>query len=775
MKKLLLGLFIFICFFQSFSQVHAEYNSGVGVNLPDLVITDFSWTPENAQKTVPLGKLHVYLTIKNIGNASVVLPENMRVSIYKDNVSYGGFGLGTAYYKLNQGDSQSFDFNTTQSPNILENSGSFDLVLVIDDAGGVNRYFSSGLIKESNENNNSITKKIIIGDTSSSSLPLLSSTEVGDVSSKGALLKATSVSSGNPTMTIRGICYTPSMAIISPSLTSGATCTASAMPLSNDWFGVYAMNLIPDTDYKFRGYATNSMGTGYSAEGNFTTKQLTSETPSISILSPVKSDIYKTGQQITVKWTSSNISDTSNLKLGLYVDIGDNYQLLFNANVLNNGSQVLNIPSDISVVGNYKIIIRTNNYDDYWESDSFKIVPSSDTNTTRMQIVTPNGDEKIVKGQKYNITWNSYGPQSGTNVYLTLKDDSINCVNDSVNGINMVITGCQSEFILTNDLTNIGTYTWDTNTKMSGPSTGPNSISVFNGDKFKIGVCGMTTGICDYSDNYFSISSSSAIDPVIFGVSGPQSLKINETGTWKISAYNQYGGDLFYQVKWGDEVSYNICNSSGISCTNSLVANQSQQSATFTHTYLKAGNYIPEFTVISENTIRCITTPCPSNKGSAKTTLTINVVDPSIICPLISQPASTFCTSGIIKSSFDNNGCLVKYFCSNDLENNCSSKEKICPNGNTVSSNCTTVPITQITCNGNTEAGSWNKILFYRTLRQGIQGDDVKALQEFLGITADGNFGRGTAAKVKAWQAEHGLKSDGLFGKGSRAKAGFND
>jgi hypothetical protein len=49
-------------------------------------------------------------------------------------------------------------------------------------------------------------------------------------------------------------------------------------------------------------------------------------------------------------------------------------------------------------------------------------------------------------------------------------------------------------------------------------------------------------------------------------------------------------------------------------------------------------------------------------------------------------------------------------------------------------------------------------------LRKGDKGSAVKDLQEFLEITADGDFGPGTEAAVKKWQAENGLVADGIVG-----------
>jgi len=49
-------------------------------------------------------------------------------------------------------------------------------------------------------------------------------------------------------------------------------------------------------------------------------------------------------------------------------------------------------------------------------------------------------------------------------------------------------------------------------------------------------------------------------------------------------------------------------------------------------------------------------------------------------------------------------------------------------------------------------------------LKNGSKGNDVKLLQEKLGLTADGDFGPGTEAKVKAWQTKNGLTADGIVG-----------
>jgi|LauGreDrversion4_2_1035121.scaffolds.fasta_scaffold231118_3 putative chitinase len=55
-------------------------------------------------------------------------------------------------------------------------------------------------------------------------------------------------------------------------------------------------------------------------------------------------------------------------------------------------------------------------------------------------------------------------------------------------------------------------------------------------------------------------------------------------------------------------------------------------------------------------------------------------------------------------------------------------------------------------------------------LKVGSKGEDVKRLQEKLGLGADGSFGPGTEKAVKEWQAKNGLTADGIVGAASWSK-----
>lgn len=59
-------------------------------------------------------------------------------------------------------------------------------------------------------------------------------------------------------------------------------------------------------------------------------------------------------------------------------------------------------------------------------------------------------------------------------------------------------------------------------------------------------------------------------------------------------------------------------------------------------------------------------------------------------------------------------------------------------------------------------------------LKKGSRGAEVKELQTFLGLTADGIFGANTEQAVKKWQGENGLTPDGIVGPNTLKKMGLS-
>jgi len=63
------------------------------------------------------------------------------------------------------------------------------------------------------------------------------------------------------------------------------------------------------------------------------------------------------------------------------------------------------------------------------------------------------------------------------------------------------------------------------------------------------------------------------------------------------------------------------------------------------------------------------------------------------------------------------------------------------------------------------------EIKLERMLRVGVEGDDVREWQSFIGVLVDGKFGPITEGVTRAWQASHGLVADGVVGPNTVAKA----
>jgi hypothetical protein len=147
------------------------------------------------------------------------------------------------------------------------------------------------------------------------------------------------------------------------------------------------------------------------------------------------------------------------------------------------------------------------------------VPPTATSTQPSITVLSPNGGETIKIGDKYKIKYNIFRSKAGPSLVdarysIYLVDDSTSCA--------IGLTGCQNNFYIAS----VGfskNYLWDTNKKMSGPSTGPDSVSVRPGVKYKIKICKEgDSSVCDISNSYFTIVSPT-IAETIYPVCGPAS------------------------------------------------------------------------------------------------------------------------------------------------------------------------------------------------------------------------------------------------------------
>ena len=131
-------------------------------------------------------------------------------------------------------------------------------------------------------------------------LPQVNTTSVTNVTPSTALVTGEVISEGDQN-TIRGFCYSTT-----PNPTIQIDTTINGIGL-----GVYTgtlQNLTPSTTYYVRAYATNSVGTSYGSELNFTTDSLPGlRCPGTPTVTDIDGNIYNTVQIGNQCWTQSNL------------------------------------------------------------------------------------------------------------------------------------------------------------------------------------------------------------------------------------------------------------------------------------------------------------------------------------------------------------------------------------------------------------------------------------------------------------------------------------
>lgn len=245
------------------------------------------------------------------------------------------------------------------------------------------------------------------------------------------------------------------------------------------------------------------------------------------------------------------------------------------------------LPSNVSV-GSHTIQVLGKASNLASNSVMLNVVASNQVPT--ITVLSPNGGEVLRAGDQVTVKWKT--------------SDNISKTASNI-WIWAILQGSENYYyvdLVTKHIINDGV---ETVTIPSNVSTGTYKMVV---DVNGVVLTSDIGAIEDRSDNYFTITSatSAVSNPVISGISGPTSLQTGQSGRWTVTASdpNAVSGMLGYSVVWGDE------NNVGMAASATATT---QQTTSFTHTYSRAGNYNPTFTVIN------------SSGGSAKTSISVVV------------------------------------------------------------------------------------------------------------------------------------------------------
>lgn len=645
-------------------------------------------------------------------------------------------------------------------------------------------------------------------------------------------------------------------------LPAGCTSTLRYSPTSGVLCG--SQNVIP--------VVTCSVGQNF----NSTTGQLCSEIPSITILSPNGGEVYQVGQQITVKWISSNYPSSSLVLIGLSSSLVNEKQEV--STTANDGQETITIPtsafqgeSPLSPGNYYKIGIALGgnpNLSDY-SDNLFTINSSTDDGCSNSEVyssttgqacdtTTQPVSEKILFLGGYNefpshayfndvysssdmINWNLISLNdkqtnskwkqrvnesalyfnnkywiiggNGTdpdNVYTATYLSDVWSSPDGINwklvtttppfknymsyeatvfkGRMYVIGGIDNNKEQTaNVWSSSDGVNWKTETTNAAFGVRELvSLATFNGKLLVIGgqdfnnfkfipdIWSSLDGVSwtKISSNLPISNDGGFSDSVVYknkifvlnGNSGTSSLWSSSDGiNWTLAndslPYNSTGSFIVANGKlWisNGEVTathgqnYLMSSADGISWTRYLNPLPWSPRAMYKiisseTDYSSNGNsYNNDNQIIYPSTNNSLPAGCNSTQGYSTST--------GAPCNGTGTTTIVGCEPGYNFSPITGQVCTKSYGVAATNNHVTSTLSSVTPAINT---STITTPTT-------------------RTLKVGVTGDDVKALQKFLKITADGKYGNWTATNLKNWQKANGLYPDGSFGPMSRQKAGFN-
>ena len=451
--------------------------------------------------------------------------------------------------------------------------------------------------------------------------------------------------------------------------------------------------------------------------------------PSITVTSPNSGfEAIESGQKLEIRWDS-------NVAINAMVDVWVSDSIHKGAVVRgsNNGAAglIYTLDSSLTPGSNYKAYVSLvsetpviDSSDNPFTIKSIATVPNEDTFVPSITVTSPNsGFEAIEVGKKLEIRWDS-------NVAINALVDVY--VSDGVHKGTVVRTSNNGALGLI--------YTLSSN---------------------------LTPG-----SNYKAYVSLVSETPVIDSSNKPFTIKsaVSDSNTSSITVLSPNNGGESVEVgkkleiRWTTSpmvgVMLDVYVSDGIhKSTVVRTINTGSLIYTLSNNLTPGSNYKAYVSLVSSNQT---VSDSSDNSFTIKASSNTDDTTPSINVSGCTANSNFSITTGQAcpKILTENKGCLSGYKFSPITGQACKENTSVVSNESSsdvsTSDTVTTIPIK-------------------RTLKKGIKGDDVKILQLFLNLAADGSFGPQTQQKVIEWQIANGLTPDGAFGVKSATKAGLAD
>ena len=201
-------------------------------------------------------------------------------------------------------------------------------------------------------------------------------------------------------------------AAIEYSTNNGSTWTLINDGVENTGSYLWTVPNTPSYECLVRVY--DAWGTGLSDTSDNVFRIATQFNPTISLTSPIGDEVWETGSQHEITWTST---DVTNVKIEYTANGGTNWTTIVSS-TLSDGSFFWTVPNTPS----YQCQVRVSDVTNAAVNDAnmvyFEIAEPSNASVT---LLIPNGGQTWIAGNPYNITWNS---TDITNLHIELSTNS---------------------------------------------------------------------------------------------------------------------------------------------------------------------------------------------------------------------------------------------------------------------------------------------------------------------------------------------------------------
>lgn len=243
---------------------------------------------------------------------------------------------------------------------------------------------------------------ISVTSTAASTAPTLTTPTVSSITTSSAVLGATVSSNGGAALTERGTVWGTTASPTGNSIAEGGTTVAA--------FTHSRTGLTANTAYTYRGYATNAAGTGYSADGTFTTLPLA---PTVGTGSSV------TSSDFTANWshpTMGSASYTYTVEVDNDNDFSSITTTVNSISSSNTSEAITGLASGTTYY--YRVKAVNAQGSSAWSSTSAGVTTSSasSNNCPNGATVTPNMDQEVCENEVLNTdtVTPSYSGGTGT-------------------------------------------------------------------------------------------------------------------------------------------------------------------------------------------------------------------------------------------------------------------------------------------------------------------------------------------------------------------------